>query len=79
LLIKPENIYDRLKSFFAFLVVIVDIFSISEPKISASFSATYLVLPGSLVLPRNGTGLRKGESVSTNNLSNGNFLATFGK
>ena len=72
-------IYAKLKRLFALAVVIEAISLIFELKISESFSATYLVLPGSLVLPRNGTGLRNGESVSTNNLSNGNFFATSGR
>ena len=47
--------------------------------ISASFSATNRVRPGSLGLPRWGTGLRYGESVSTKILSKGKSFATSGK
>ncbi len=58
-------IYAKLKRLFALAVVIEAISLIFELKISESFSATYRVLPGSLVLPRNGAGLRNGESVSS--------------
>ena len=50
-----------------------------DPCNLAKSSATKRVLPGSLTLPLYGTGLKNGESVSTNILFKGSFLATSGK
>ena len=44
--------------------------------ISANFFRVNLVFDGSFLLPLFGTGAKYGESVSTNNLSEGIYLTT---
>src|SRR3990167_6250407 len=64
------------KSSCAFRVVTSEILSKGKPRRSAMSLPTILTFFGSFIFPRQGSGERYGESVSTSIFSTGIFLAT---
>src|SRR6202011_11623 len=66
----------NLKNSPAVWVVIAATSSSEMPRAAAIVSATMRVCAGSQRFPRNGTGARYGQSVSTMNFQSGTFAAT---
>src|SRR3977135_3705524 len=73
---KPAHHRLNLKNFSAVSVVASAISTSEIPRALAIDSATSLVCAGSHRFPRNGTGARYGQSVSTINFQSGTFAAT---
>ncbi len=71
---KP-SVSSNLKQRIKFSVVAFSMTARSSPRTSARHRATSTTLAGSLRRPLNGTGVKKGQSVSINNLSKGTILA----